>query len=334
MAELAPGDRGVPKVSVPIGDRSWGKISALAGLGKGEILVAYAAPGLSYVVHLRGRRARILASTGVKISALWASDRKNVYAVSKGRVLHLKGRRWRCHELISGGWLEGIWGTGSNNILAAGAMGTIAHYDGKEWLLRNSGSKWVLRGVHGSGPNNVFAVGHAGTITRFDGKKWTEQAGGGSPTHYLSGVWVNSPTNAWAVGKGNSLKRWDGKSWRSAEGYVCGHGLLALKDVWASGADQVAAVGERGIIMLYDGKEWTEGTLRSAGDLRAVWGRSSKEVYVADSSTVYRFNGRRWQRVLEIGSRSQKKFEMLPRSPCPSDQMRRFRSSDSDLLTY
>src|SRR5882757_6610562 len=59
--------------------------------------------------------------------------------------------------------VRSVWGSGANDVWAAGDKGGMAHFDGHKWTASKSGTNKDLTGVHGSGPDDVWAVGQAGT---------------------------------------------------------------------------------------------------------------------------------------------------------------------------
>jgi hypothetical protein len=63
----------------------------------------------------------------------------------------------------------------------------------------------VLNGVFGSGANNVFIVGHVGTLLRWDGSALLQQNLNGYVGN-LYAVWAADGKNAWAVGDGVILQ--------------------------------------------------------------------------------------------------------------------------------
>ncbi|AKU94905.1 Type IV fimbrial biogenesis protein PilY1 [Labilithrix luteola] len=60
--------------------------------------------------------------------------------------------------------LKAIWGTGKNDIWAAGSGGAIAHYDGTTWSTIPSGVKHTFNAIWGSSPNDVYLVAAADAI--------------------------------------------------------------------------------------------------------------------------------------------------------------------------
>ena len=70
--------------------------------------------------------------------------------------------------------INGIWGTSSNDIFAAGSDGAILHYDGNKWQMMDSKVETSLYGVWGTDSNNVYVIGNNGELLHYDGKSWRQ----------------------------------------------------------------------------------------------------------------------------------------------------------------
>jgi len=105
--------------------------------------------------------------------------------------------------------LEGIWGSGPNDIWAVGDSGTIRHLVGgaSRWEIVASPTTEALHGIWGSSANDVWAVGDNGTILHFDGTKWRKSSAafaiGKKPR--LAAIWGSGPNDIWIVGDAVSL---------------------------------------------------------------------------------------------------------------------------------
>ena len=61
--------------------------------------------------------------------------------------------------------LNGVWGSGPNDVYVVGNSGTVLHsVDGIAWTPLTSGTSVALNAVWGSGPTDVYIVGGSGTI--------------------------------------------------------------------------------------------------------------------------------------------------------------------------
>ena len=138
--------------------------------------------------------------------------------------------------------LRGLWGSGPNDVWAAGDKGTILHFDGKAWKVSPSGTDEDLTGITGTGPTNVYVSGQKGGILHWDGQGWSQVSGGEETT--LSQIWASGPDDIWAVGidndsEGAYLRRWTGGKWET-QGIPGASSLWGVNgtgptDVWMAG---------------------------------------------------------------------------------------------------
>lgn len=105
-----------------------------------------------------------------ELHGVWSAPGAGVYAVGgrnggTGVVLHSGdgGAHWNV-ETPTGGYFEGVWGTGAGDVYAAGSGGAIWHFDGTRWMQMASGTSQRLLDVFGTSPRNVWTVGEHGTI--------------------------------------------------------------------------------------------------------------------------------------------------------------------------
>ncbi|OJY23859.1 MAG: hypothetical protein BGO98_18150 [Myxococcales bacterium 68-20] len=146
---------------------------------------------------------------------LWyVADNSEANGWQRGMTVHgTPGARgemeWVAVESQSTSRLEGIWGSGPNDIWAVGDNGTIRHLvnGASRWDIVPSPTTEALHGIWGSGPNDVWAVGDNGTILRFDGSSWKKSTAafaiGKKPR--LAAIWGSGPNDVWIVGDAVAL---------------------------------------------------------------------------------------------------------------------------------
>lgn len=105
-----------------------------------------------------------------ELHGVWSAPGAGVYAVGgragiTGVVLHSTdgGAHWNV-EAPTGGYFEGVGGTGADDVYAVAAGGVIWHYDGARWTQMSSGTSQRLLDVFGASPRDVWAVGEHGTV--------------------------------------------------------------------------------------------------------------------------------------------------------------------------
>ncbi len=62
--------------------------------------------------------------------------------------------------------LEGVWGTASDDVWAAGQNGILLHWDGTSWSRVTVTSNW-LKGITGDEFGDVWVVGENGTVLHY-----------------------------------------------------------------------------------------------------------------------------------------------------------------------
>ncbi len=199
------------------------------------------------------------------------------------------------HPQPQGQHINGLFGTGPDNIWAVGSGGAILHYDGIGWNGVPSPTSAALFGIHGSGPTDIWAVGGGGgTTLHYDGSTWT--AVPNPSMQALRAVWSVAPTSAWAVGALGTVLRYEGSAWKD----VSNPTMRTLYGVWAASADDVFVAGDLGA------GRWRAGAwdptlttppinpapMSPPADLRGVWGSSANDVYfVGPGGALLHYNG-------------------------------------------
>lgn len=104
--------------------------------------------------------------------------------------------------------LTSVWGSGPNDVWAAGSGGTIVHWDGTSWTETPSGIPETLNAIWGTGPNDIYAVSTRSRIIHSTGfhdgsAQWSLSADApvweGLP-HRMRTVWGPSPSEVWVAG--------------------------------------------------------------------------------------------------------------------------------------
>jgi hypothetical protein len=85
-------------------------------------------------------------------------------------IAHFDGTAWTSQSADA--VLYDIWGTGPNDVWAAGRFGLMYHFDGTQWTRKSAGTGFDVTEVVGSG----------GTLWLFG---WGFRGGGGDTGHSL-----------------------------------------------------------------------------------------------------------------------------------------------------
>ncbi len=197
-----------------------------------------------------------------------------------------------------------VWGSGPDNVYAAGSYGALLRYDGTTWTRVDCGVDASLDGIWGAGANDVFVVGTGATIIHYDGATWTRMDTGEPETVLFQAVWGNAPNDVNVVGAYGKVLHYDGSTW-SVLGSLpeTFYGL----DVWSSSPNDVFVVDLSGGVHHYDGSTWSQVSLPAKTDedinIRAVYGTAANDVFVAGASdqgwyekaVVFHYDGTSWK---------------------------------------
>lgn len=184
--------------------------------------------------------------------------------------------------------VQGLSGTGANNLWMVGKSGFVAGRTEAGWSVAPSVTSQILYEVSAPDPNVVVAVGLGGTVVRFDGVRWVEST---LPTRYLNSVWAANGDSVWVSGNRNDKQTfyWNGATWQE-DTSVPGFGQLH-----GSADDNVWGVTDPGVSGPYrwDGSSWT---LHELDGCRRLWTVSPTETYCITNTEVFRWDGSQWTR--------------------------------------
>ena len=108
----------------------------------------------------------------------------------------------------------------------------------------------------------------------------------------VNAVWGTGLDNIYAVGDVGTVIHHDGISWRKINNFT----LNDLNDVFCFSNNSIIVVGDSGVIFHYDGKFWKKIPSPTNNDLYQVWGESYNNYYISEDSTLYHFNGLKWNK--------------------------------------
>jgi hypothetical protein len=209
--------------------------------------------------------------------------------------LHWDGSVWSpdSDSAIPSGRLNGVWGSGAEDVWAVGDAGTILHWNGHAWAALSGGTTEALSAVWGSGPDDVWAVG-AGVFC----SACSSDSDCSSGFACSNGV-CQLPTlpDGGACSDGN-VTHWNGLVWSVASNTTS----QTLTDVWGSGPGDVWATGAGawaipGYILRSDGSSWSVSTTTNT-DWHGVWGSGPDDVWTVGGGVMH-WNGSGWSTVLD-----------------------------------
>lgn len=148
-----------------------------------------------------------------QLTAMWSTGGTlgDLWAVGSGCALRQpRGGIWTAMMPPPRDTLNAIWGSGADDVWAAGNTGTLYRWNGKATSeVTPKPTTQHLRGISGTAPDDIWAVGNSDTILHYDGSRWSPKR---SPTSgrglALTGVWASSRREAWIVGATGTILRY------------------------------------------------------------------------------------------------------------------------------
>jgi hypothetical protein len=199
---------------------------------------------------------------------IWGSADDDVWVVgAQGTILHFDGTTWSIAEKGKLGELKSVYGTGKNNVYAAGWY-AMAHYDGNTWSSVPGAPLQDYRSIFAADMKNVFAVGGSGYIVQFNGSAWLNHSSG--TTSNLNGIFGFAPDDIYAVGDSGTILHYDGMNWTEMKSGTA----VNLNAVYGTSKDSLYSAGSNGTIlhMLQDGS-WENLSIKGVyTNLRAIFG--------------------------------------------------------------
>lgn len=195
--------------------------------------------------------------------------------------------------------LNGVWGSGPNDVWAVGTRGTVLHGDGASFspitVDAGSGDVWVS--VWGTASNDVWIIGpsfpmhSSGGASAFEarqGSSWNEQ--NASTGRLWAGasagdrVWLGGETSR-RFGAASSVWSYVGDAWTAAGACTSNAPCTpTIRSIWAADANTAWAVGDEGGAYAFDasggaGARFVPQNSQTKSDLDAVWGSSASDVW-------------------------------------------------------
>lgn len=171
--------------------------------------------------------------------------------------------------------LNGIWGSGPDNIFIVGSAGTLLHMTDKRsatgaWAVTQSATTQTLHGVWGSGAKDVMAAGESGALVWYNGHTWSSQTSG--TTTNLRALWGSGLDNIYAPGEKSVLQHnardITPNKWTAV---TLGTGEFTILGAWGTSAKDVFMVGTKGTIVHHDGTAWKAMTSGTNYPIEDVW---------------------------------------------------------------
>jgi hypothetical protein len=143
--------------------------------------------------------------------------------------------------------LNGLWGSGPDDVYAVGDFSTILHLQGGQWSeVQLPGTKpdaEMLYAVHGSAADNVWVTGSHGRLIH-QGTEWAVPAT--YEEAFFRAIWVVDENTVYAAGS-------EGRVWGYHDGQWAQEDAGVPEDkkvhaLWGTAAGEIFAAGEAGIL--------------------------------------------------------------------------------------
>jgi hypothetical protein len=220
--------------------------------------------------------------------------------VPAGRIARWNGEQWTEVWREAYRDIEGIWGTGSDDVFAVGGLdpleSLVLHFDGEAWTempLPEHQAK--LFAVFGFASDDVYAAGLGGIIMHYDGESWQVLFEAPAEWENISDIWGPSPDSVYFAAS-EGVWRWNGTSMSRI--FQWGPYAVWHNAMGGSGPDNIFAVGERGSITHWDGTDWRIMDSGTKEPLYGIWTNRPDHAYAAGMhETLLQYDGQSWTQV-------------------------------------
>lgn len=179
--------------------------------------------------------------------------------------------------------VEGIWGSGPNDIYAIGRNGNLWHSTGDgTWTPQSTPTGAHLTGIWGSGPNNIYVSVNSNVILRSsgDGEWQNDDVFDAGVT--LSSVWGLDAEHVYATGNG-VRRRLPMGGWEAPQP------VSNARGIWGSSPTDLYVITAGVSNLIYhstgDGS-WQPQNAPQASGADSIWGASAEQIYVATGNSI------------------------------------------------
>ena len=181
------------------------------------------------------------SGTTANLRGVWGAAENDVWAVGEGgTILRFNGSSWAPVTGITTSDVAAVWGSSASNVWLA-ATSKMYHWNGSAWS--NTTVVGSMQGLSGTGPNDIWLATEGAYLKHYTGSTWpTVMPTGGTPTVFA--VLALSPTNVWSSSgpPGGEMLSYNGTTWTptatSSAIFVSLYGTNAT-DVWGVGGTKI-----------------------------------------------------------------------------------------------
>ncbi len=254
--------------------------------------------------YSHGSWQKIETGTTGTLTGMWGSGPNDLYIVGvtgddeehAGIIMHWNGTDLDVVFTYDGYSFSGVWGYGTDYIIAVGLSGIVVEWDGFSWERQSEiPDVEMLNSVWGTSKDNLYIAGHGSIIHKQD-DTWTEIDTG----HYMLFGSIHGTSSGEVFTVGYSaytcrLLKLEDDSWKA----ISTEALGGFMDITGNGTDQIFAVGwiregssdAKCLISQWNGISWTDIIFEEEGVLNAVYTTSPDSAFAVGSTHFYSQTG-------------------------------------------
>ncbi len=138
---------------------------------------------------------------------------------------------------------------------------------------------------------DVWVFDNSGHARHYDGVNWSGQPT--TTTDGFSDAWETAADDVWAVTPSVAV-HWDGTAWSAATGLPA----VAYSSVWAASSTAVFIGTRTAGVQAWNGSTWTALGNWTGGAIGTLRGTGTSDIWAADATTLWHWNGTAWQSAL------------------------------------
>jgi hypothetical protein len=150
--------------------------------------------------------APVAGVTTSDVAAVWGSSASNVWLAATSKMYRWNGSAWSNTTVV--GSMQGLSGTGPNDIWLATEGAYAKHYTGTTWATVMPGASSTVFAVLALSASNVWASTDT-QMRSYNGSTWT---GFSTSNAVFVSLYGTAAANVWGVG-GTKIGHWTGAAW-------------------------------------------------------------------------------------------------------------------------
>lgn len=249
----------------------------------------------------------------------WAVGRSHLFGGTNRAIYKWDGTSWSSAATVDNSLdnFKSVHGTSSNNVWVGGhiipvatTIGAIKQWNGSSWtnyysnaaplsalgniptingVWTTSTTLWAVTDAYLS-PGEPF-IEYGKVIYKNAVGSWQILDETTVANIDLNAVWGIDDDDVWVVGDSGTIRHYVNKV------YVAPPGASTIRNmnaIYGFAHDDIWFVGNNGTILRWDGSALVTQPSPTGNTLRAVWGTSSNDIFVAGTNVFYHYDGSTW----------------------------------------